>query len=77
MAADKIRQQSILQERLKKKKEEKLRAKQDELMNNADEAKRELDLRQQSKLQRMKADEVSSFDIFIGGKSVEWDTKCL
>ena len=58
MAADKLRQQSMLQERLKKKKEEKLRAKQDELINNADDTKRELDVRQQSKLQRMKADEV-------------------
>ena len=58
MAADKLRQQSMLQERLKKKKEEKLRAKQDELISNADDAKRELDVRQQSKLQRMKADEV-------------------
>ena len=61
MAADKLRQQSMLQERLKKKKEEKLRAKQDELINNADDAKRELDVRQQSKLQRMKADEVQFF----------------
>ena len=61
MAADKLRQQSMLQERLKKKKEEKLRAKQDELINNADDAKRELDVSQQSKLQRMKADEVQFF----------------
>ena len=69
MAADKLRQQSMLQERLKKKKEEKLRAKQDELINNADDAKRELDVRQQSKLQRMKADEVQFF--FLSNISYE------
>lgn len=59
MAADKIRMQSTLQEKLKKKREQRLLAKQQELMNNADDAKRELEHRQQSQIQRMKADEVN------------------
>ena len=66
MEADKLRMQSTLQERLKKRREEKLRAKQDELVNNANEARRELDQRQQSQLQRMKADEVNLRCILIG-----------
>ena len=60
MAADKIRMQSTLQEKLRKRREEKLRTKQNELVNNAEDAKRELEHHQHSQLQRMKADEVNS-----------------
>lgn len=56
--ADKMRMQSTLQERLKKKKLERLLAKEKELKDNADENKREFDHKQNSQRQRMKADEV-------------------
>lgn len=56
--ADKMRMQSTLQERLKKKKLERLLAKEKELKDNADENKREFEHKQNSQLQRMKADEV-------------------
>lgn len=56
--ADKMRMQSTLQERLKKKKIERLLAKEKELKDNASENKREFDHKQNSQLQRMKADEV-------------------
>lgn len=55
--ADRLRMQSTLQERLRKRKEDKLKNKQKELVKNADEARQELDLKQQSQIQRMKADE--------------------
>ena len=49
-----------LQERLQKKHEEKLRAKQNELVDNANDAKRELEHKQQDQIQRMKNDEVGT-----------------
>jgi len=54
-----MRMQSTLQERLKKKKIDRLMAKEKELKDNADENKREFDHKQNSQMQRMKADEVN------------------
>ena len=75
MAADKIRMQSTLEEKLRKRREDKLRIKQNELVNNAEDAKRELEHQQQSQLQRMKADEVNSLLIFDWLKANENEVK--
>ncbi|WAR00886.1 hypothetical protein MAR_025258, partial [Mya arenaria] len=55
--ADKMRMQSTLQERIKKKKEDRLRQKQKDLFSNAEENRRELEQKQASQIHRMKADE--------------------
>ena len=58
MDADKLRMQSSLQERLKKRREEKLKQKTLSVNNNAEESKRELAEKQRSETERLKADEV-------------------
>lgn len=58
MDADKLRMQSNLQERLRKRREEKLLCKQRDMQEETGEAKRELAERQRTESERQKADEV-------------------
>lgn len=57
--SDRLRQQSMIKQRIQEKKEERLRKKQKELISNAEDNQLELKLRQQNQLQMMKADEVA------------------
>ncbi|CAH1797049.1 unnamed protein product [Owenia fusiformis] len=57
MDADKLRAQSNLQEKLKKRREEKFKAKQAKLVNQSAENKKEFEEKQKSEADRLKADE--------------------
>lgn len=58
MDADKMRMQSSLQDRLKKRREEKMKHKQSQLIKVHEESKREMAEKQRSESDRFKADEV-------------------
>lgn len=58
MDADKLRMQSNLQDRLRKRREEKLVCKQRDMEEEAGDAKREMAERQRAESDRQKADEV-------------------
>ena len=59
LEADRLRMQSNLQERLKKRREEKLKTKQTAVKQEVHESRRELAEKQRSETERLKADEVS------------------
>lgn len=59
MEADRLRMNTSLQERIKKRKEEKLKKKEQEVKDNLREEKRDLESRQRSERDRLKTDEVS------------------
>ena len=56
--ADRMRMKSTLAERLARKKEDRLRQKQQELVGRAEDARDEMEQRQNNQRHRMKADEV-------------------
>ena len=56
--ADKLRMQSNLQERLRKRREDKLKGKQTAVTAQVEESKKELAEKQRSEMERLKADEV-------------------
>ena len=58
MDADKLRMQSNLQERLKKRREEKLKTKESKLHDKVEESKKELSEKQRSAREDRNADEV-------------------
>ena len=58
MDADKLRMQSNLQERLKKRREEKLKSKENKLHDTVEESKKELSEKQRSAREDRKAEEV-------------------
>ena len=58
MDADKLRMQSNLQERLKKRREEKLKSKENKLHDTVEESKKELSEKQRSEREDRKAEEV-------------------
>ena len=62
--ADKLRMQSNLQERLMKRREEKLKSKENKLHDKIEESKKELSEKQQSAREDRKAEEVSRFCTF-------------
>ena len=59
--ADKLRMQSNLQERLKKRREEKLKSKENKLHDKVEESKKELSEKQRSAREDRKANEVRWF----------------
>ena len=59
MDADKLRMQSNLQDRLKKRREEKLKAKEDKLHDKVEDSKKELSEKQRSAKEDLMAEEVS------------------
>jgi hypothetical protein len=58
MEADKIRMQSNLQERLKKKRDDRLKAKKVEMKENSEDQKHEMEMRQKAEANRLKNEEV-------------------
>lgn len=61
MDADKIRMQSHLQERLKKRREEKIKAKEEKLSDKVQDSKKELSEKQRAATEDFKAEEVCGF----------------
>ena len=64
MDADKLRMQSNLQERLKKRREEKLKSKENKLHDTVEESKKELSEKQRSAREDRKAEEVYNLNMF-------------
>ena len=58
---DKMRMQSNLQERLKKRREEKLKAKEADVNDKLEESKKDFAEKQRTEMERVKADEVRNY----------------
>lgn len=58
MEADKIRMQSNLQERLKKRREDRMRTRKLEIKEHNDDQKHEMEMRQKAESNRLKSEEV-------------------